>query len=118
VGSITMICEGPDCIRLLNNNERAAGNGDCYTTIRGETSQHVAVLDRSTGATLAMTGPAEDAESIASAHLFVAAPALLEAAKEALRQAEGQIIHPDLARALHALEAACVAAAPPKRTLQ
>ena len=118
VGSITMVPEGPDCISLLNDNELALGNGRCVTTIRGESTRHVAVLDRTSGATLAMTGAIDDPEALQYAYLCAAAPALLEAAKAVVLLAEGQTMATTVAAALHRLEAVAMAAAPPARVLQ
>ena len=118
VGSITMVPEGPDCISLLNDNELALGNGRCVTTIRGESTRHVAVLDRTSGATLCMTGAIDDPEALQYAYLCAAAPALLQAAAEALKAAEGQAIPTELAGALYRLQSAIAATTTPVRVLQ
>jgi hypothetical protein len=79
VGTATLLAK-KDGIELFNNG--GSGSPSVLCKLPAVTT-HAAVLCASTGAVIAMTGSACDAESVEFAHLFAAARALLFAAQTA-----------------------------------
>jgi hypothetical protein len=94
VGTATIHATLPDggimalCTVRATNDEEAARGNPLPTCELGNGKRHAAVLCAETGDVMALTGPADDAESRELASLYAAAPKLRDALRGLLEHCE------------------------------